>query len=53
MGGNTGWGGQQHGGGGGNSGGGGSTGGGEVSQPLRTALHTISLSISQFELKQS
>ena len=42
MGGNTGLGGQQRGGGGGNRGGG-STGG---SQPLRTALHTISISIS-------
>ena len=31
---------------------GGSTGGG-VSQPLRTALHTISMSPKQFELKQS
>ena len=30
---------------GGNSGGGGQQGGGGVSQPLRTALHTISISI--------
>ena len=41
-GGNTGLGGNSAVGGGGNSGGGGSTGG--VSQPLRTALHTISIS---------
>ena len=39
-------GGQQRGGGWRNSGGGGSTGGGGgVSQPLRTALHTISISL--------
>ena len=50
MGATLGWGGgQQRGGDGGQRGG----GGGGGSQPLRTSLHTISISIKQFELKQS